>query len=193
MIGDNKYSRYIDTATPKEKINYSYSIYYGSKFYRDWELTRNWALSELKQKKSTEFDLINAVETTIIVDSNESALLFSRWYDELGKKKVPVDVLLLLKRFEVTKKIYNRYDENFRPKADASFTNLNNYINFSVILLQAFQLTRLLPFLNGFLKVNDIIVSNVESIQKGHSAKIAEYVLKREIDLIKQIKSKGNV
>jgi len=188
MIGEGTYSRYINQATPEEKINYSYSTYHGEKFYVDWELTRGSALSKIFDEQRSKINLDTALDNILSDSAMEGSHFLFHWLGSVKNKKLPEDIFLLVKRFEVTKKIYNSYDENFRPDAKASFDDLSNYVIFGLVLLHAYSKTGLLPFFNSLLKINDIIVSNVEHIKKDSVAQLVEHLLKSEMDIIHEIK-----
>ncbi len=71
------------------------------------------------------------------------------------------DVLLLNKfvqRFEVSKKLYSSYSEDFR-KPTGSFTDLYSYWLFAVVLVIQYSRTNELKFLSVLLKVCDLLCS----------------------------------
>ena len=73
----------------------------------------------------------------------------------------------MIKRFEVTKKIYESYDDNFRPHDKAKYQNPNLYVLFAEILILAYRKYSKLQYLNALLKVNDINVGLIESLHEN--------------------------
>ena len=65
---------------------------------------------------------------------------------------------LLVKRFEVSKKIYENYDAALR-KGYGGSTNLYLYEQFALILSLIYLRTNRLSFLSALLKVNDLLLS----------------------------------
>ena len=148
MIGDRLEYKYISEAVPKEKINYSYSQYFGKPFIDSWQESRQQCL------------LIEGSES--ISDTNApTSILLKSWTDELHNKNEfdSSGLNLLVKRFEVTKRIYNEYDTNFRPIGSKDYLVVSNYLRFAETLIAAYKVSGKKPYLNALLKVNDICCS----------------------------------
>lgn len=147
--------KYINKQAPKEKINYSYSIFGGEDFLLAWEESRN------------QLNLLNHFSSDILNPESNSSTekLFISWIEkfELDRFNNFDELNLLLKRFEVTKRIYSRYDKNFRRIDKNDFEELKLYILFAYILTLAYAKSKKLPYLNSLLKVNDINISNVSN------------------------------
>lgn len=154
MIGDSSLYKYIDDKTPKDKINYSYSKYGGELFISDY----------LKSRKGVFIDA--PFDSDIFLDEKSqirTELLFNKWIKRLNEKQgIGKDEFdLLLKRFEVTKKIFEHYDSNLRPIDKTKFYNYRLYVLFSHILCLLYAKDKKIQYLNALLKVNDICISNV--------------------------------
>jgi hypothetical protein len=65
----------------------------------------------------------------------------------------------LIKRFEVTKRVYDAYDEAFKPPASASFREYAAYVAFAEMLDAAYRSNGRLSLLNALLKVMDTLSS----------------------------------
>ena len=158
MIGENKY-KYIDSNAPKAKINYSYSKYLGLDFIEFWKSSREKNLKNLDKE-----NLRTLINQNISFDDSKdfvlSKNLFLNWLDniELEHKRVLIDVNLLVKRFEVTKKIYNDYNVLMRPSNKENYLNIENYSLFGIILGLLFSKTKDFKYLNAHLKINDILL-----------------------------------
>ena len=134
MTGENKY-KYIDSDAPNVKINYSYSKYLGLEFIEYWKSSRLENLKDFK-KESLRNILIQNISAVEIQGYTVSKKIFSNWYDaiELNNFEISEDINLLVKRFEVTKKIYNEYNNLMRPKNKENYLNIENYSLFGIIL-----------------------------------------------------------
>lgn len=181
MIGDKFTYKYNSIGVPKEKINYSYSKYGGEDFVDSY-------------KKSRESISLNSItcESSLFIPKTGSFTesLFIKWIDCLNNNELNYEELnLLLKRFEVTKKIYNEYDENFRPINNKVFEELHLYVLFSHILVLAYDKTKKLQYLNSLLKVNDINISVFKDLvgsEIGH----LKYCIQKELDFVFELRSK---
>lgn len=83
---------------------------------------------------------------TLLVDRNVVEPGIARWLDEF------------LKRFEVTKRLYASYSGAFRRIGDAQ-APASSYPCLSLALLAGYRRTGRLKWLNGLLKVNDVVCS----------------------------------
>ena len=141
MTGDNKY-HYIDSDAPNIKIDYSYSEYLGLEFIEYWKTSRLQNLIAFDKK-----DLKNILSQITTNDAIEgytvSKNIFSTWLAkiELNNFESFEDVNLLVKRFEVTKKIYNEYNNLMRPKNKENYLNIINYSLFGIVLGLLFSKT----------------------------------------------------
>ena len=145
MTGENKNKyKYIDSDAPNIKINYSYSKYLGLEFIEYWKTSRVQNAKDFDEKRLT-----NILSQIITVDTTEGYMLskniFSNW---LGEAELNIfesfkDLNLLVKRFEVTKKIYSEYNSLMRPKYKGNYLNIENYSLFGIILGLLFSKTNI--------------------------------------------------
>ena len=78
--------------------------------------------------------------------SNAPSTNFKNWID------------YLLKRFEVSKRLYKAYHANGKPKVKR-YKNLREYVLFNLLLACIYQRTQNLKYLNTILKLSDTICS----------------------------------
>ena len=69
----------------------------------------------------------------------------------------------LLKRYEITKRIYEKYDLNFE-ELNNIYCDLLNYILLSSCCLKYYEVSDNLKYLNVSLKINDMLSSNYSKI-----------------------------
>lgn len=154
MIGENKINyTYFNKDVFNNKINYSYSKFGGLEFLNSWKEKRQACIAILLANDSLCYE---------ITDNSTTNLEFKKWlatdsvFSEVDK------VHLLIKRFEVTKRIYEVYDKDYRRvNRDIKRDNLNLYINFGFVLVKLYNKYKHLQYLNSLLKVVDIVCSRI--------------------------------
>ena len=159
----------------EEKETYQYSKYYGEDFVDAFYKNRTDFLNSLKD---TDIDLFQ-----LNIKSNIYEFLkdFYENQNEIDK------FMKLLQKFEVTKRIFDNTDENFKRKEDANSDNLNLYILFSNCCYLVYKKIGHLSLINAILKCNDILVS-----QKDFSSadtKMLKTAIENEIKLIKELQN----
>ena len=167
MTGDNITYKYISETAPKDKIDYSYSIYFGLDFIKSWLNTRNNFSKNKKEDLKFEcFSELNKIDWNSNYISSKK--IFNYWLVcvEEGKKIDPL-IYLLVKRFEVTRKIYNEYSELMRPEDKTNFEDFESYALFGILLGKLFKKTKFYPFLNALLKLNDILLGIVPNAKEN--------------------------
>ncbi len=167
-----KYS-YFNPDTPRKKINYSYSKYGGEAFLESYRRSRKNVIRQYIDVNNIELDNESNIPTESIFNAWISILLKSGDLD-LGQLN------LLLKRFEVTKKIYMEYDHNFRPYDKTGYLNYRLYVLFGLVLTLSYKKYNNLQYLNALLKVNDMTIS-FGNLLDGSTKLPFQYCLQEEI------------
>ena len=91
---------------------------------------------------------------------------------------------IFVKKFELTKKLFEKYNEKFIPISKNCF-NLINYILLSFICLLCYKQEKNLKYLNTSLKLNDTLTNQ---ISKNHKYLIPlEYLIKIELNFIDEL------
>ena len=93
---------------------------------------------------------------------------------------------LLLKKFEVSKKIYDSYHEGLNNRPESSFSIFSHYINFALILNYSYCITKKLNYLNGMLKIIDTLISIFDELSKKEKQNLSWLIL-REIEHIQSL------
>ena len=155
MIGDKKFDyNYINKDIFNNKINYSYSKFGGVSLIKSWEKKRKKCLDIILGGKSISY---------MIIDDSKTNLEFQNWLSSsstLFSEKHKVH--LLIKRFEVTKRINEIYDDEYRRLSkDVKYNNLNLYINFGFVIIKLYKEYKHLQYVNSLLKLVDIICSRL--------------------------------
>lgn len=173
---------------------YQYSQMIGKSFFTLFENDRKNCIDFLK-KRFRRINQKNSLNTTLTLtpylDNNNLVLksflifLYLSSPEELNQYQSTVEILL--KRFEVGKKLYLTYDTKEIRKSSSSYDELLNYSLFSLLLQKYYSLTsnaqKKLIFLNTILKVNDIISSIKSDYLFGHEIYYAIKAIKGELHI----------
>ncbi len=175
MTGESSLYIYTDSNAPKKKINYSYSKYGGEVFLLDYVNSRNKVIQEVD---SAEFVLSEA--------QYNSSIVFQSWIEE-GADITSLD--LLIKRFEVTRKVYSAYNNEFRPiDKNTSFVDFECYVFLAYLLITAYKRSPRLQYVNALLKLDDIVLSNWRKLDENEKKSFA-YCLREEMEIIEALRA----
>ncbi len=174
-----------------EPNTYFYTKYYGWDFIEAWRRSRDMIIEEIKEESSPpQKETSLSVEDIITrLNQNEGVLteaLLDTLYGSMNVRKVQdsedrIYFLMekLLKRFEVTKRIYTGYTKQLRPKDPSSFQDAILYVRFAEVLEAAFSTTGKLQYLNALLKCIDILSAIRGQLGKEGKKRLV-WLLKRE-------------
>ncbi len=178
-----------------EPNTYFYTKFHGAEFLKDWQADRSTNITDNQSFKGFlkpgEFDSPPALLDVFGSEQSvpaEEILGSTLWLIEQGEfEKVKPVTTTLLKRFEVTKKIYEFYERELRATDKEKFHNLNAYILASGIMTKSYIASKgEIPFLNGLLKINDTIKS--VSTELSDSQKTAfSWLLSSEKDFVNEL------
>jgi hypothetical protein len=173
--------------------SYSYSGYFAEAFIDAWLINRETQLSILPLSQAP-------------LQSNGEALccsdtmaLLHAICEELRQPQVLVHsdsmdwLRRLLKKFEVTKRVYSAYelDTPHRPMAESVYTRLEIYIKLAECFILAFNKGAGFQYLNGFIKIQDSIISQLNKL--SHTSKTnLTWLIQQEVKTFRQLMtSKG--
>ncbi len=179
--------------------------FHGIDFLKAYKDSRESNLDLLKEKNSLvcEFSDILAL-TSFKVESqfsnkigneniNTEKLLYFLFTEFIKDKKKYNKILdILIKKFEIKKRIFEFYDSEFK-ESKKEYSNLKNYILLSLICLLKFDKTQNLKFLNTSLKLNDTISSQIKKLISPKYTKLYSFVIKKELEFVLQLCSKKKV
>lgn len=163
---NNKYS-YTKNNLLKIAHKYQYSKFEGVEFFNKFKIDRKNSIEffEKRFKKLKKFNLTPLKNKEIYINNDlilkeflVHLLLSSE--DELQNNFKTIDIIV--KRFEVGKKLYLTYNKKDIIKNSSNYEELLNYPLFSLVLQRYYYITfsaKKLTYLNAILKVNDIISS----------------------------------
>lgn len=190
MIGENKY-KYINGDAPNVKINYSYSKYLGLEFIDYWKTSRIEKLKEFD--KDYLYIIIKNIDSRVLQEGFISSKeLFSKWIKRIDLLNLDFikDVNLLVKRFEVTRKIYNEYNDLMRPNNKKNYLQIDNYSLYGIVLGLLFSETKKYQYLNAHIKLNDVLIGWKADYLNKASLTLRAYSLDLEYNNVIQILNK---
>ena len=117
------------------------------------------------------FSLDRNVETMSLLISLFNSILSNLEHSPL--RKIWID--RLVQRFEVTKKIYERYKPGFR-KGEGKSEHLILYALFAMVLSIYYYKNKNLKYLNTLLKINDTLISVVDKLKDDYPAIFMAYL-----------------
>ena len=149
-----------------------------------WQASRSSYLRQLEGQEGFNPAAVAAKEASADKAPYATPALLGQWIaDLLGGRGDNARIDLLLKRFEVTRKIYGTYDETFRPTDKSDYREPGRYALFGVVLVLAYRNTGRLPYLNALLKMNDILCSTFAAMDSA-TKKMFRWLLEEERELI---------
>lgn len=173
--------------------NYFYSQYMGIQFLFQWQNDRK-KIGICQDNFSV--DNFFSQPHYIIATSSivVSSVIFKDIYLEADqsniseKNKEIIDGIL--KRFEITKKIFDKYSPDMRPLLGSSDRDINLYLKFGIIIELMYTKTHDLTYLNSLLKIVDILSSIFDDLT-GTQKKYSAFLVHREkfhlLELLKKL------
>lgn len=180
--------KYITDNNLYEKQTYMYSEYKGMAFLKEYLESRQ---AFLKQNEDGKTD--NAVEEPLRNPVQKSLLDLKRNMENEKHDKEAVSLMnAYTKSFEVRKRIYTEYDDNWKPLSGAGFANSENYLLFADCLLLAYRNLKCMKYLNCLLKVVDTLLSIQDQLD-CQSKRYFGCIIQQELDIVSQIAGKNDI
>ena len=182
-----------DLLTTPQK--YQISSYEGPGFLTSYQFSRRKIITELKKMpdfisySDNLFSSQHVSDACMIIKKNKFSTneLYRSIVIELINNTRNIQVIPIidkfLKKFEIRKKIFLHYDDEFNKVGD-EFKEIQNYILLSFMCLIRYQVTSDLKYLNTFLKLNDMICSVKNLIVNKTDISLFHYLLTSEMKCI---------
>jgi len=177
---------------------YQLSTFHGQDFLLDYKNSRIQKISFLKNSvtKISTLDEISKnlddfIKHYIFKDKQikeTEKILTKIFLEELKKNNGNHENLtnIYLKKFEIKKRLYTSYDENFKENSN-DYSNLRNYILLSAICILKYENSKNLKFLNTSLKINDTICSRIKNLDDDLEKSLVIHILTMEIKKITEL------
>lgn len=170
-----------------ERNTYFYTPYEGRKFIEAWKKSRGSIAETIDKKvcpplgeelislediskKTTDGDLIEAsvwLDSLYVPLANKGAEI---WQD------IAVYVDILVKRFEITKRIHRAYVKDFRAYDKDAYRDLSLYVRAAEIFEAAYELSKGLPYLNVLLKCLDTLCAFSNDLNEPERGRLARLI-----------------
>ena len=137
-----------------QKINiYNYSPYFGEDFLNAWHNNREEVLNNNESIACKYFNTDTELKLKKLTHSLQKCKTVTDASPYLEKLD------LYVKKFEVSKRLFDEYDKNLKPLNRFKHNNPGNYISLAEALVSGFEITQSLVYLNALIKLNDTISS----------------------------------
>lgn len=143
---------YITDNNLEKKQKYNYSQYGGEAFLNAYLANRKDAIDKLEEK--------NAIHQTYTeLKKIKTQLSIVRTVDQILKN----DIDAYVKTFEVRKRLYTGYDQNWKP-TNEDYHDYMNYIIFAQVLVTMYEITDNVKYLSCLMKLDDTLISLIPLI-----------------------------
>lgn len=171
---------------------YFYTEYNGQEFLNSYFGNRKSILRKTKDAVEPMFSK-NDIETdqSLIHTSIYLDYLYTSLQSQNHSRNADIfaEINLILKKFEVSKRIYDFYLPEFKKSDESDFKNLNNYLKLASVLSRSYEITKKLNYLNGMLKVIDTLISVFNEMSELEKKNLA-WLIRMEIDHVGKLTSK---
>lgn len=168
-----------------EKRNtYFYTPYAGAAFMYAWRCRRN------------EISSTTVKPVSVPSEETPTGQLISKLISMMERGTLGADEWLkvdkLLQRFEVSKRLHEEYNSNWRPVNPNCFHNMEIYLRFAELMDLAYQSSAKLQYLNSLLKSLDTLSSLVGRIDKSQFTRLL-HLISHERNYVDNIAMKLNI
>ncbi len=178
---------YTDNDNLVNPLTYQYSKFAGKDFIHAWRRQRQRLLGQLPSA---------SLPSLTLVDKTTARLVPA--IEVLRKdEKITDDELLwplrLLKKFEVSKRLYSSYNDflPFRPQSD-DYTGLNNYFLLAEICIRQWQQQRKTYWLSGLLKLTDTLCTQFSRMTLAQQSQLT-WILELEQTVIAEMLEESKI
>jgi len=181
---------------------YQMSPFEGKDFLSSYLNSRKKIIQILEKNKKNPYDEIlnqfkkfidvnfESFSEKIILEKFLSFLIYNLL--EMNKdKQINEYVDLVLKKFEIKKRLYSTYNSEFKEITD-DYKNLHNYTLLALIFQIKYKQTKALKYLNAILKLNDILCSQHSNLNP-QDAELTYHLLNHEIDFVSELCHKKGI
>ena len=172
--------------------NYQMSSYEGPDFLISYQFSRKKIITELEKMpdfisfSNNFFSSQDISDVYEIIKKNKfstnelyHSIIMELISNPKNTQTIPI-IDKFLKKFEIRKRIFLNYDNEFNIIGD-EFKEIQNYVLLSFMCLIRYQTTSDLKYLNTFLKLNDLICSAKKLIVNKIDISLFHYLLTSEM------------
>lgn len=180
---------------------YQMSEYLGTSFLVAYKKSRKEIIDQIKienkdivnlindNSKFSEDEFLKIREKKVFKMENMLWFLYKRISE--NKFKIEYNELInrFIKKFEITKKIFDFYEHDLSTKSK-NFRILRNYLILSLICIKLYEKKMNLKYLNTSLKINDLLCSNFKKISDRFDLRLLKEILQSESKDIENLMNK---
>ncbi len=180
---------YITKNNLYEKQTYMYSAYKGLDFLKEYLDSRN---AFLERQEAPEACGAAQDETDCnLVQQNLLQILQELQNGNYGQEIIS-SVNAYTKSFEVRKRLYSCYDNNWKPVSDAGFEDYESYLLFAECLLLVYRHTKCLKYFSCLLKLDDTLLSVQEKLENPLKKRCCQ-IISQELEIFYQLAGEHGV
>lgn len=97
-----------------------------------------------------------------------------------------------VKAFEVRKRIYTEYDENWKPVQNSRYDYIENYILLAKCVALAYEKSECTKYLNVLLKLDDTLISLTDTLTNHQKIEVKD-ICAKEMEFVKKLGAKMEV
>lgn len=188
---------YSDNDLIEAPNHYSYTKFHGVPFFEHWRASRSRFIQEnkdfaaLPELRPLTLAQLDFQDDTILESSQVLFTLLTNLNNDRDYHRLAPKLHLLLKRFEVTKKIYEGFTANFRAEDKTKCRNFDSYLLSSDLFAKSYRLSAEIPYLNGLLKINDTLCSQFNNLNQNQRAYLSKLLLEEKELVLKLLEKTG--
>jgi len=178
-------------------ITYEFSKYFGMEGLLGYENDRNTVMASIFKKTTQCSNVITAVKNILPLNNSPTEILFAKIFLEiiqgnLSKKSEEI-IFIFIKKFEVSKRIWNEYDESTCKKIGNDYSKPLPYLLFANILVEyiilAETIEKKMIVFNVILKICDTITSIQERLMTDVEISLAASAFLKEREIYLKFKN----
>lgn len=167
--------------------NYQYSAYKGMAFIHAWQESRDQVLPSLGSPAPPPEPFLEQENRFSVHYFLENLM------DEmLQGQSVKSNLDIWTKKFEVSKRLFAEYNEQYKPVDKSKFHDMAAYVRYAEVMEKAYRGTAKLPYLNVFLKAMDTLIACKDRLDAQQKARLA-WLVERERNYVLALTQKRRV
>ena len=171
--------KYVTADNLEEPQMYMYTQYEGQPFLSEYRKSRETFLRAYEQEQSLDFRALAQGLDSWLKKKITCAAKALQANQLQGEGKAALE--FLVKVFELRKRLYNEYPERYKPREASGYREYRHYLLLGGLLVQAYDQTGNLKYLNTLLKLDDTLLSLARVLNPRQRCYVAE-LLKKELE-----------
>lgn len=170
---------------------YQYSDYGGVDLLHTWRESRQ-KIQLLLGPPVPPPDPYNELTGYFSVNTSLENLMRDIGEGSLQDLNIKAKLDLWVKKFEISKRLFEEYDEQLKPVDKAKYHDLGAYVRYAEIMEKAYQQSGKLPYLNVLLKIMDTLIAYNAQLSDQLRSRLA-WLIGREIEYVVALAGKKGV